>query len=407
MLSIFCLLLSGCFQRGQNSKEEEDVPSSPNSDRKSPIESPQNPISPIDELLDKLTVEEKVGQLMVIGLEGKKYSPELDDMIRNYHVGGLILLGRNVSTAPRIQEILNDSKKANENNQIALLLSVDEEGGRVSRLPAGFEKLPSAAKVGKRNDESFNYRTGMYVAELLHGFGYNMNYAPVLDVNSNPKNPVIGDRSYGADPNQVANLGISTMRGMMDTGIIPVIKHFPGHGDTSIDSHKSLPIVEKDLYALHQEELIPFQRAIDEGADAVLVGHILFPAIDPVYPASMSKVIITDVLRDEMKFQGVVITDDLTMGAITNDLPIAKAALQAFVAGSDLLMVVGDHQNQVETIQLLLKAVSEGVISEDRLDESVKRILMLKDKYKLTDDVSQSVDALRMNKLYKKYIEDK
>ena len=203
-------------------------------------------------------------------------------------------MGKNVSTTSEMLQLINDSKKANEPNKIPLFMSVDEEGGRVSRLPAGIPKLPASAQIGKQNDETVSYRAGTYLAEVLHEFGYNMNFAPVLDINSNPKNPVIGDRSLGADPELVARLGVSTMHGMMDNGIISVVKHFPGHGDTVVDSHKALPKVETTLEKLRNVELVPFQQAIDEGVDVVMVAHILFPALDPDYPSSMSKAIITD-----------------------------------------------------------------------------------------------------------------
>ncbi len=241
-----------------------------------------------------------------------------------------------------------------------------------------------------------------YLAEVLNEFGYNMNFAPVLDVNSNPRNPVIGDRSFGSDPYQVAKLGISTMHGMMDNGIIPVVKHFPGHGDTVVDSHKALPKVETTLEALRNVELVPFQKAIEEGADAVMVAHILFPALDPDYPSSMSKAIITGLLRNEMQFEGVIITDDLTMGAIANDYTIPEAAVQSFIAGSDLLLVVRDYEDQINTFNALIKAIETGEITEERLNESVKRILTLKEKYSVSDEVHEKVDVDKINEMYDK-----
>ncbi|MFJ7934727.1 beta-N-acetylhexosaminidase [Sporosarcina sp. NPDC096371] len=402
MVCCCLLLLSGCFQSTQKSSENESSSTMTTPPEKVPvnIEPPEVIVSPIDEMIDKMSVKEKIGQLLMIGVEGKSFSEEIDQLIRNYHVGGVILMGKNVSTTPEMLTFINAIKRANASNKIPLFMSVDEEGGRVSRLPAGIPKLPTSAQIGKRHDETVSYRAGTYVAEVLHDFGYNMNFAPVLDVNSNPGNPVIGDRSLGADPEQVAKLGVSMMHGMMDSGVIPVVKHFPGHGDTVVDSHKVLPKVEKTLEKLRNVELFPFQQAIDEGADAVMVAHILFPELDPEYPASMSKEIITGLLRVEMEFDGVIITDDLVMGAITNDYTVPEAAVQSFMAGSDLLLVVGDTNNQVNTVNALETAIDEGSITEERLNESVKRILTLKEKYGLTDDLNEQVDVDKLNEMF-------
>ncbi|QTD41335.1 beta-N-acetylhexosaminidase [Sporosarcina sp. Te-1] len=361
--------------------------------------------APADRFIEQLTVEEKIGQLFIFGFEGKQFSPELKELIQQHHIGGLILLGKNVSTTENIVSVLNAAKATNKHNQIPLFLSVDEEGGRVSRLPKGIRKLPTAEKVGKQNDRQLNYRTGEYLAELLHAFGYNMNYAPVMDVQSNPANPVIGDRAYATNARTVADLGIETMNGMKDNGMIPVIKHFPGHGDTSVDSHESLPVVDKGMEELVRTELVPFQQAIDAGADVVMVSHVVYPALDPKWPASMSGRIINDLLRDQMGFQGVVITDDLTMGAITNDHSVSKAALQSFLAGSDLLLIAGDYDDQLQTIQLFSQSVASGVISEERLNDSVRRILTIKEDYGLEDNPIDAFDARSINNRYKELVE--
>ncbi|GKV54685.1 glycoside hydrolase family 3 [Sporosarcina sp. NCCP-2222] len=402
----FVLLLSGC------SVGKEDASSSSRTntvfleERSMPSDFTIPNVDAIESLLEQMTVEEKLGQLFIFGFESKSFSPQLKEMIQKHHIGGLILLGRNVSTADHMVAVLNEAKAANQVNQIPLFLSVDEEGGRVSRLPKGIRKLPSAQKVGQRQNGAYNYRTGEYLAELLQSFGYNMNYAPVLDVHSNPANPVIGDRAYASSAQVVADLGIETMNGMKDHGVIPVIKHFPGHGDTAVDSHHSLPVVEKSLEELKQTELLPFQQAIDKGADVVMVAHVVYPALDSKWPASMSSSIISDLLREQMGFQGVIITDDLTMGAITNDHSVSEAALQSFLAGSDVLLIAGDEDEQLKTIQLFNKSVASGAISEERLNESVRRILELKEAYGLEDDPVQSFDAAVVNNTYKKLVEN-
>ena len=324
------------------------------------LESPEITFSRVDELMEEMTLEEKIGQLLVIGMEGKTYGDELDHLIRQYHIGGIILLGKNISYPAGMLKLLNESKKANADYKIPLFISVDEEGGRVSRLPSSMKKLPAAEYFGRTGDELLAYETGAYLADVLHAFGYNMNYAPVLDVHSNPRNPVIGDRSFSSDPDEVANLGMAVMKGMTDNGIISVVKHFPGHGDTYVDSHLSLPVIGKTLEELHETELVPFKRAIEEKADVIMVAHIMFPEVDDAYPSSLSEKIITDLLREEMHFEGVVITDDMTMGAIVNDYSVPEAAVQSFIAGSDLLLIAGDYENQVGTFKALMAAVAIG-----------------------------------------------
>ncbi|MFS0689202.1 beta-N-acetylhexosaminidase [Sporosarcina sp. 179-K 8C2 HS] len=381
-------LLTGCSPSVQEPGQE--PPSF--SERSQVTESPEIDFSRVDELMENMTLEEKVGQLLIVGMEGKTYGDQLDHLIRLYHVGGIILLGKNVSYPAGIVKLLNESKKANSSYKIPLFVSVDEEGGRVSRLPSSMKKLPTAEYLGRTGDERLVYETGVYLAELLHAFGYNMNYAPVLDVHSNPKNPVIGDRSFSSNPEEVANLSMAMMKGMTDNGIISVVKHFPGHGDTHVDSHLSLPVIEKTLEELYRTELIPFQRAIDEHADMIMVAHIMFPKLDDEYPSSLSKKIITGLLRKELHYEGVVITDDLTMGAIVNEFTVPEAAVQSFIAGSDLLLIAGDYEAQVDTFNALMNAVQAGTISENRIDESVRRILELKERYQLKDDPVEEID---------------
>ena len=203
-----------------------------------------------------------------------------------------------------------------------------------------------------------------------------MDYAPVLDILSNPNNTVIGSRAFGRDADIVSNLGISVMKGINENNVIPVVKHFPGHGDTSVDSHYGLPLVEKSLNELKELEFIPFQNAINSGADAIMVSHILLKNIDSENPATMSKKIVSDILRDEMNFKGVVISDDMTMAAIMDNYDIA---------GVDIILVCHGYDNEIKVLTSISEAVNSGEITEERLDESVYRILSLKNKYDLSD----------------------
>jgi beta-N-acetylhexosaminidase len=231
----------------------------------------------------------------------------------------------------------------------------------------------------------------------LNAFGFNLDFAPVLDVNSNPNNPVIGDRSFGNDASVVSRLGTKTMKGIQSQGVISVIKHFPGHGDTSVDSHLELPTVNKSFGQLKEVELVPFAHAIENGADIVMAAHILLPKIDSEYPASMSKPILTGILRDDLGFDGVILTDDMTMGAITENFEIGRAAVQSVKAGSDIILVAHDYENVVATFKALKAAVESGEISEKRIDESVTRILQLKKKYDVRGEQIQAVNTNELN----------
>jgi beta-N-acetylhexosaminidase len=306
----------------------------------------------IRERVKEMTLDEKIGQMLIVGFDGYAVNDHIRAMIRNYHVGGIILYSYNVENSSQLLALINTLKRVNSINEIPLFISVDEEGGRVSRMPAELRRLPTNETIGRRNSEDLSYRIGNVIAEELKAFGFNMDFAPVLDINSNPNNPVIGDRSFGSAPEVVSRLGVQTMIGMRSGGVIPVVKHFPGHGDTSIDSHVGLPSVNHDLNRLRNFELIPFEQAIRNGADAVMVAHILLNRIDPAEPASLSGTVITDILRNHLYFSGVVITDDMTMGAIVQNYDLSNAAVKAVNAGSDIVLVSRGYDNEVSGIYI-------------------------------------------------------
>ncbi|WP_274654422.1 beta-N-acetylhexosaminidase [Paenibacillus humicola] len=334
--------------------------------------------------LQSMTLDEKLGEMIVAGMDGNTPTSRTKTMIQQQHVGGVIFYKNNVTDPKGLAAYVNQLKAWNRDNPSALFLSVDEEGGTVSRLP-GLEKFPDAWDVGKTKDTGYAADMGGFLGAASSAMGMNVDYAPVLDINSNPNNPVIGVRSFGATSDLVSQMGLPVMKGIQAQGVISVVKHFPGHGDTSVDSHLDLPVVNKSLKQLQQFEWVPFADAIREGADAVMVAHILFPKIDPKYPASLSKTIITDELRGTLGFQGVVITDDLTMGAIGKHFGIGEAAVQSVKAGADIMLVAHGYDDVVTVIDALKKSISQGGISKKRIDESVTRILTLKEKYGLSD----------------------
>lgn len=223
-------------------------------------------------------------------------------MIEEYKVGGFIILGQNVQSTNQLLNLVNALKAANLKNKIPIFVSVDEEGGRVDRMPRELKRYPTNREVGQINNSNLSYNIGNVMAEELKSFSFDMNFDPVLDINSNPNNSVIGDRSFGSTSKIVSKLGVETMKGIQSGNVISVVKHFPGHGDTSADSHIELPTVPHDLNRLRNFEFIPFDEAIKNKADAVMVSHILLSKIDSTNPASFSKAIITDILRKQLSF---------------------------------------------------------------------------------------------------------
>jgi len=286
---------------------------------------------------------------------------------------------------------------ANVTNRLPLFMGTDQEGGKVARLPGPLKNFPTNQKVGDINQAQFSFEIGQLLGEQLKAFGFNLDFAPVMDVNSNPNNPIIGDRSFSSNPDIVSQLGIQTMKGLESQQVIPVIKHFPGHGDTSVDSHLELPKVSKSLDDLKQLELIPFKTAIDKGVDVVMVGHILLPKIDQQYPSSMSKEIITGILRNQLGFDGVVMTDDMTMKAITNHFNIGQAAVDSVKAGNDIILIAHEFSNVTSAIDALKAAVKNGEITEKQINDSVRRIIQLKQKYQLVNQPIQAVDLNKLN----------
>ncbi|XID95296.1 beta-N-acetylhexosaminidase [Paenibacillaceae bacterium WGS1546] len=350
-----------------------------------PDPSSLEPIGEIERILAGMTLEQKVGQLLIAGIQGTKIDSRMKEIIARQHVGGIIWFKNNFSGLEGSVLLANELKKANEGNPVPLFMSVDQEGGKVSRLPAEFAAMPDAAKVGKTGDPELAERMGALLAKQLAAIGFNVDFAPVLDVNSNPKNPVIGSRSFGSDADTVAKMGVAAMKGLQESGTIAVVKHFPGHGDTAEDSHVDLPVVTKSIDRLEALEWVPFRAAIEQGADAVMIAHILFPEIDPDAPASLSEAIISGQLRGTLGFEGVVMTDDLTMGAIADRYGIDEAALLSVEAGSDIVLVAHGYDNARKTYDRLLSAARSGRLPESRIDESVRRIVALKLKYSLSD----------------------
>jgi beta-N-acetylhexosaminidase len=354
-------------------------------------------IDTIEEKIKGMSLEEKIGQLLIVGIEETTIEEDTIKLIEDYKVGGFILFSRNIKDEHQTLELLNSLKEANSNNDIPLFLSIDEEGGRVSRLPKSFAKLPEAKKIGDINNKDFSFKYGKILGERVKLLGFNMDFAPVLDINSNPKNPVIGNRAFGSTIDVVVDNGLKVMEGIQSTGVIPSIKHFPGHGDTDMDSHVNLPKIEKDIDELESIELVPFKKAIDDGVDMVMVAHILFPKIDSEHPSTMSKEIIDGILRERLDFKGVVISDDLTMGAIVKNYSLENAVVSFLKAGGDIALVCHGKDNPNKVIEKIKEALDEGILGEEEINEKVYRILKLKEKYNIEDNLIDAIDLDRLN----------
>lgn len=341
----------------------------------------KSPFDKADSTIKKLSLDEKIGQMLMIYYTSDEYDESLDNSISEYMPGGFILMEENIKNSNKLIELINNMQK---NSKIPMFISIDEEGGLVQRLKnledINVTDIPSMNDIGKTSKEDA-YEAGNIVGKELKIFGINMDFAPVIDINTNSINNVIGNRSFGSNANLVSEMGISFAKGLRENNIIPVYKHFPGHGDTTIDPHEELPIIEKTKEELYEKELIPFKNAIADGAEMIMVGHFAVPNItNNNMPSSLSKEVITDILIDELGFNGVIITDALNMQAITDNFSKEEIVVNAINAGVDILLMPGSSS---EVTKIIKDAVQKNIITEDRINDSVKKILTLKYKYKL------------------------
>jgi beta-N-acetylhexosaminidase len=286
-------------------------------------------------------------------------------------LGGVILFRRNVESPEQLCALTGALHAASVR---PLLVGVDQEGGRVLRLPPPFLPAPPAACLGSADDPSLTQRLACAVGRELRAAGMTWNLAPVLDVQTNPANTVIGDRAYGADPERVARHGLAALRGFAEAGILATAKHFPGHGDTAADSHATLPESRQTAVRWRAFEFVPFRRAIQADVPLVLVAHLLCPGLDPELPTSLSRRTITGILREELGFTGVVVSDDLEMAAIAGRMEVGEAAVRFLEAGGDLVLICHDARRQQSAITAVRAAVRSGRLPEARVADSIARI---------------------------------
>jgi len=325
-----------------------------------------------------MTLREAISQLFILGFDGRAPSQALNTFIRECTPGGVILFAGNVGSPEDVAALTSSLQAA---SPTPLLVAIDEEGGRVTRLGPPFTQWPGAPDVGAVNSVPLTQALGEAMAKELLAVGINMNLAPVLDVLTNPENPVMAGRSFGADPLLVAGLGTAFFAGHRDVGVLAVGKHFPGHGDTMVDSHLALPIVPHDLKRLWAIELVPFIQMIGSGIPGLMTAHLLVPALDPECPATLSRSIMTDLLRERLGFSGLILSDDLLMRGIADSTPPGEAAVRFLGAGGDLVLICQDSGAQREAISAVAEAVEMGRLSEARVRASVDRIARAKARY--------------------------
>ncbi|MEM9417710.1 MAG: beta-N-acetylhexosaminidase [Planctomycetota bacterium] len=347
------------------------------------------------------SLERTVRGLFLAGWDGYELSPQVHQLLQD-GLRGVVLFARNIDTPQQTADLCAAIHHAHGPGS---LIAIDQEGGRVARLRDGYFVPPPMATLGRAATAEQLHDLGRLLGLQLKALGIHLNFTPVLDVDTNLDNPVIGDRAFSADPQRVAECGIALALGMQSVGVAACGKHFPGHGDTHQDSHLTLPRLPHDRARLEQVELPPFQHAIDQGIASIMTAHIVFEALNPSptdnTPATLSPEVMTGLLRQEMGFDGVVISDDLEMKAIADHAPIEDTAVQAVDAGVDLMLVCHHPELVTRAVKAIMEAVQSGRLSEDKVHAAHQRIEQLATQYRpgLTDAETRERDAWERAKL--------
>lgn len=340
-----------------------------------------------NDVVASLSLRQRVAQMFIIHLFGPQLTEAGRDFLTDYQPGGLVLLGENIASPQVIAELTNSYQQTIvEASGLPLFIAVDQEGGPISHLQDGFTVFPTPALLTATHDHQLAYQVGQAISSELGAVGINMNLAPVADLETNPNNPIIKRRSFGSDPEMVSSTVAPFVQGIQDTGILATAKHFPGHGDSTTDSHTSLPVIELSREHLETVELAPFRAAVQAEVAAIMVAHIWYPALEPQpeTPASLSFEIVTGLLRQEMGYEGLIVTDALDMDAIDTVYDYPGAVIKAIQAGVDL--VISAHvslESQQQAIEAVVNAIQSGEISESRVNESARRILDAKSRFGL------------------------
>jgi beta-N-acetylhexosaminidase len=342
----------------------------------------------LEAMVAGMSLQDRIAQMVMVGFHGQSLatSPELAKMVGTYHVGGIVLLATNAHDPQQLSDLTTElqSLATSSGAGVPLFIAINHEGGIVVHISEGVTEFPGNMAVAATGRPEYAYVSAALTAQELRAMGINMNLAPVLDVNDNPLNPVIGTRSFGDSPASVSEYGRLAVRGSQDNGVIAVAKHFPGHGSVAIDSHRELPVLRASAGELAQRELVPFQAAIEEGVAGVMTAHISVPALDESgRPATLSPEILTGLLRQQMGYDGLILTDSLDMRGVSADRGQTQAAIEAVKAGADIVLSARPMKAHLAIIQALETAVQQGEIPVERVDQSVLRTLRVKYAYGL------------------------
>ena len=325
------------------------------------------------------TLREKIAQMFLVGVETLELTAEERSAIERYSFGGFILFSHNCCDPEQILSLCRTLWDTCTG--LPPFIAIDQEGGRVHRLPKPFIHFPAAARIGETGDAKLAYGAARATAEELAAVGINLNFAPVLDVNSNPKNPVIGDRSFASDPQKVSVFGAQWIQGLRDGGVIPCGKHFPGHGDTDKDSHLDLPVVDRCLDELRRVELPPFVNACQTGIESLMTAHVIYRALDPRLPATLSPNIVTDLLRKKLNYHGVVFGDDMEMKAISDHYREEEAVQRCVRAGIDVMLFCHELPKAIRALDFLCLESAKDATVRSQVESSYSRILKLKQNF--------------------------
>lgn len=336
-------------------------------------------------------LERQAASLFTVGFYGKSVTEDLTGLIAR-GVGGVIFFARNVGTPAEVLELNREIKRVAAR---PLLLAIDQEGGQVARLKQGFTELPPMRAVGATGSAALARELGMLIGRELRAVGFDMNYAPVLDIDTNPANPIIAARSFGRTPELVTELGLALAAGLQEVGVAACGKHFPGHGDTSQDSHLELPKLPHAMSRLEEVELAPFKAAAKAGIASFMTAHVIFEAVDSKYPATMSRAVLTGILREKLGYDGMVVTDDVEMKAIADNYGVEEAVLLGLGAGVDHFLCCHTAELAHRAIDAIVKAVQDGKLSQSVLDEATRRFGAVRSRFEKPVGPASGLAALR------------
>ncbi len=346
--------------------------------------------------MSPLAIRRQIGQLLLAGFDGVQLPVELKALAKEFGLGGVTLFARNIVEPEQVADLCRESSLLM--SDIPAWVSVDQEGGRVARLKSPFTEWPPMATLGRSGDDNLAEQFARALATELRAVGVTLDFAPVLDIHTNPKNPVIGDRALAENAKDVARLGSVIVRTLQAEGIAACGKHFPGHGDTSTDSHLELPLVEHPIERLREVEFVPFRAAIAAGVATIMTAHVFMPALDEARPATLSRRIVHGLLREELGYDGVILSDDLEMKALANDYSVPESAVLAIEAGCDgVLICSGNHDVKAAALEALVHAVEDNRLPMTRVDDCLKRQRRAKERFLASRvwPVSSSAKALR------------